>query len=132
MTMELPPEAKKILGDIDAKPQRAAEDWLAEFSRKSNEALAARAAAEKAAPRPEERALVEALAAKDHTEYDRMRSEVAKALGIRVGTLDNRVAEVRKKRAKPETLPPTEPAKLAAEAGDLLTEQGSCAVRQSD
>ena len=122
MTMELPPEAEKILGDIDAKSKRAADDWLAEFSKKLNEALAARAAAEETAPRPDERALVEALASKDHSEYDRVRSEVAKTLGVRVGTLDDKVAEARKRRAKPEALPLPDPEKLAAEAGDLLTE----------
>src|SRR5262245_29249767 len=49
------------------------------------------------APPPDEKTLIEELARKDHTEYDRMRAGAAKALGIRVGTLDDRVGAVRKK-----------------------------------
>jgi putative DNA primase/helicase len=74
-----------------------ADDWLAAFAKKSDEALAKRAAEQKTTPPPNEKALVEALARKDHTEYDRMRVEVAETLGIRVGTLDDKVEAVRKK-----------------------------------
>jgi hypothetical protein len=63
-----------------------AEDWIAEFAKKSNEALAAKSAEKQISPAPDERAVVAALARKDHTEYDRVRSEVAETLGIRVGT----------------------------------------------
>ena len=35
--------------------------------------------------------MINALARKDHTEYDRLRAEAAKALGIRKGTLDDKV-----------------------------------------
>src|SRR4029077_1874908 len=82
----------KILSDveldrlIDGEPTSAdnpssdnkkAEDWLAVFAEKSNEALTKRAAEKQLAPRPDEKALVEALARKDHTEYDRLRAGVA-------------------------------------------------------
>src|SRR5262249_37762342 len=58
-----------------------------------------------------------------HTEYDRVRSDVAKTLGIRVGTLDDEVAAVRKKRDKPApSAPVIDATKAAATAGDLVTE----------
>src|SRR5215510_13038178 len=98
---ELPPEAERILKDAEkrakaekkhepppeltSEEQKATDDWLAALAK---EALAARAAEKELAPPPDEKALVEALAAKDHTEYDRVRRPVAKKLGIRVGTLD--------------------------------------------
>jgi putative DNA primase/helicase len=75
-----------------------ADDWLADFAKKSNEALAKRAA-ENQTTTPNEKALVEALARKDHTEYDHMRVGLAETLGIRVGTLDDKVEAVRKKRS---------------------------------
>jgi 5S rRNA maturation endonuclease (ribonuclease M5) len=85
------------------------EDWLAVFAKKSNEALAARAAAEKkACPPPDERAAIDALAHMGHTEYDRVRIDVAAALGIRRGTLDDKV-EARRgelKAAAPTALYP--------------------------
>jgi len=77
--------------------QRAADDWLATFAKKSQEALAKRAAENQGAPQPNEKALVEALARKDHTEYDRLRGDVAETLGVRVGTLDDKVEMWRKK-----------------------------------
>jgi putative DNA primase/helicase len=79
-----------------SRDQKAA-DWLADFSKKSQEALAKRAAEKQLAPPPDEKALVEALARMDHSEYDRMRGELAEALGIRVGTLDDKVEALRKK-----------------------------------
>jgi hypothetical protein len=93
---ELPAEAEKILGEIEDKNRATAEDWLTAFAKRSNEALAKKAAKNGKAP-PDERALVEVLARKDHTEYDRMRSELADTLGIRVGTLDDKVEAIRKK-----------------------------------
>jgi hypothetical protein len=136
---ELPPEAERILKEAErrakaekkdepppeltSEEQKAADDLLATFAKKSQEALAARAAEEKVGPAPNEKALVEALAAKDRTEYDRVRSGVAKTLGIRVGTLDAKVAAVRKKRAKPApSAPVIDATKAAATAGDLVTE----------
>jgi hypothetical protein len=127
---ELPPEAEQILKEAErrakaekkdepppkltSEEQKATDDWLAAFAKKSQEAHVARAAEEK---------VVEALAAKDHTEYDRVRSNVAKTLGIRVGTLDDEVAAVRKKRAKPKpSAPVIDATKAAATAGDLVTE----------
>src|SRR5262249_6078604 len=84
----------------------AADDWLAAFSRKSEEALAKRAEEKKIAPPPDERVLVDALARKDYTEYDKMRGEVAETLGIRVGTLDDKVEAARKKRGADEGTEP--------------------------
>src|SRR5215471_4842691 len=74
---------------------KQADDWLAAFSKKSQEALAQRAAEKSAAPLPDESALVEALARKSDTEYDKVRTEIAGTLGIRVSTLDDRVAALR-------------------------------------
>jgi len=71
--------------------ERQAEDWLADFNKKSNEALAKMAAATGKKAPPDEKAVINALARKDHTEYDRLRAEAAKALGIRKGTLDDKV-----------------------------------------
>jgi len=93
---ELPPEVEETLAKVDDEKKSAANDWLAAFAKKSNEALAKRAAKNKTAPPPDERALVEVLARKDHTEYDRMRSELADTLGIRVSTLDDKVEAIRK------------------------------------
>src|SRR5262249_32066294 len=84
-------------GDTVCGEERAADGWLAAFAKKSNDALAKRAAEKQTAAPPNEKALVEALARKDRTEYDRMRSEVAETLGIRVGTLDDKVELIRKK-----------------------------------
>src|SRR5262245_21194049 len=92
-------EAENILGKVDAQNKAAAEDWLTAFAKKSNEALAKRAERKQGKKPPDEQALVEALARKGHTEYDRMRSDLADTLGIRVGTLDDKVEATRKKLA---------------------------------
>src|SRR5262249_23755573 len=84
-------------GDNADSEQRAADDWLTAFSKKSEEALAKRDAEKKAEPRPDDKALIERLAWKDHTEYDRMRAGLAGTLGIRVGTLDYKVEAIRKR-----------------------------------
>ena len=119
----MPLNVAKILDAAQQREEKAADDWLANFSKKSEEALAKRAAEKKTAGPPDEKALIEALARKDHTEYDRMRSGVAETLGIRVGTLDDKVAEVRRKRAKSKSeAPAIDAAKAAAAAGDLTTE----------
>jgi hypothetical protein len=73
----------------------AADDWIAEFAKKSNEALAKKAAEKKQNPPPDAGAVVESLARKSHTEYDKVRKEVAESLGIRVGTLDDKVDALR-------------------------------------
>jgi hypothetical protein len=106
--------------------EKAADDWLAAFAKKSQEALAKQAAEKKLAPPPDEKALVEALARKDHAEYDRLRGDVAETLGIRVGTLDDKIEAFRKKaRTDPkkpplDKSPPDIPALMKA-AGDLIT-----------
>jgi putative DNA primase/helicase len=82
--------------DSSSEGKKAA-NWLADFAKKAEEALAKRAAEKEFAPPPDEKALVEALARKDRTEYDRMRVELAKTLGMRVGTLDDKVDAWRKK-----------------------------------
>jgi putative DNA primase/helicase len=97
MTTALPREAEDILQQNEQRQIKAADDWLAAFSKKSEEALAKRAAEKKSEKPPDEGALVKALASKDHTEYDRLRAEVADTLGIRVGTLDDKVEASRKK-----------------------------------
>jgi len=43
MTENLPPEAERILGENEKRRGAAADDWLAAFNKKSNEALAKRA-----------------------------------------------------------------------------------------
>src|SRR5262245_16450159 len=91
--MNLDKSAEEIVND--ALAEKAATDWLADFAKKSQEALAAKAAEKKTAPAPDEKALIKALARADHTAYDRLRSEVAETLGIRVGTLDDRVGAIR-------------------------------------
>jgi putative DNA primase/helicase len=77
---------------------RQADDWLAAFAKKSQEALAKRDAETQTTARPDDKVLIEALARKDHTEYDRMRADLAETLRIRVGTLDDKVEAIRKKR----------------------------------
>jgi putative DNA primase/helicase len=81
----------------DYQGQKTAVDWLEDFARRSQEALAMRAAEKKIAPPPDEKALIAALARKDHTEYDRVRSGLAETLGMRVGTLDEKVEALRRK-----------------------------------
>jgi putative DNA primase/helicase len=90
---------------IEGQQKKEAEDWLAAFSKRSEEALAKRAAEKQVAKPPDEKALIEALSRKDHTEYDRMRSEVADTLGMRVGTLDEKVEAVRRGRVEEDPLP---------------------------
>jgi hypothetical protein len=75
-------EAEQILGEVDQKNRTEAEDWLTPFARRSNEALAKRAAKKQLEKPPNEQALVEALARKDRTEYDKMRGELADTLGF--------------------------------------------------
>src|SRR5262245_60496866 len=87
-------------GDNADSEQKAADNWLTAFSKKSEEALAKRDAETKAEPRPDDKVLIERLAWKDHTEYDRMRAGLAETLGIRVGTLDEKVEALRKKLEK--------------------------------
>jgi hypothetical protein len=77
--------------------QQSANDWIAGFAKKSQEERAKRAAEKQIAPPPDEKALIEALARKDQAEYDRVRANLAEALGMRVGTLDGKVEVVRKK-----------------------------------
>ena len=88
----LPPNVAKILDAAKEREQRKADDWIADFAKRSNEALAAKAAEKQVAPPPNEAVLVEALARKSDTEYDKVRGEVAETLGIRVSTLDDKVA----------------------------------------
>ena len=75
MTPELPPEAEDILKQNEQRQAKAADDWLAAFSKKSEEALAKRAAEKSTAPTPNEGALIEALARKSDTDYDKVRSD---------------------------------------------------------
>jgi Protein of unknown function (DUF3631) len=82
-----------------SEDQKKADDWLTAFAKQSQQALAKRAAEKKITPPPDEKTLVEALARKDHTEYDRLRGDVAETLGVRVGTLDDKVEALRKKMA---------------------------------
>jgi putative DNA primase/helicase len=83
--------------DNSSSDQQTADDWIAAFARKSQESLAKNAAEKKIAPPPDEKALIAALARKDHIEYDRMRADLAETLGMRVGTLDDRVEALRRK-----------------------------------
>jgi hypothetical protein len=106
---------ENLTADNVSSENRQAEDWLAAFAEKSNEALAKRAA-EKAngAARPDDKAVIAALASKDHTEYDRIRIGVAETLGVRASTLDDKVEAVRAARdsspARGVIFPPFEPA----------------------
>jgi hypothetical protein len=87
--------------NMSSEKEKQVGDWLAEFAKKSQEALAKRSAEkETTSPAPDEKALIAVLARKDHTEYDKLRSEVAGAIGIRVGTLDDKVEAARKKMEK--------------------------------
>src|SRR6266404_4203517 len=106
----------------DAMEQKAADDWLAAFAKKSQEALA-KQAAEKAngAARPDDKAVIAALARKDRGEYDRLREDVVDTLGVRLSTLDDKVRAFRKKaRTEPEK-PPLDIPALKKTAGDLIT-----------
>jgi len=117
----MPLNVAKILDAAQQREEKTADDWLADFHKRSQEALAKRAAEPRTEVPPDEKAVIEALARKDGVEYDRVRSEVAKTLGIRVGTLDDRVAQVRKMRPRSEA-PEIDAAKASATAGDLTTE----------
>jgi putative DNA primase/helicase len=86
-----------VISDNSSSEQRDAADWIAAFAKKSQDALAKKAKEKKIAPPPEEKALIAALARKDHTEYDRVRAELAETLGMRVGTLDDKVEALRTK-----------------------------------
>jgi len=86
--------------DKRSSDQQSANDWLADLSKKSQEVRAKRTAEKQLAPAPDEKELVEVLARKDHTEYDRVRGDAAEAIGIRVGTLDEKVEALRKKLEK--------------------------------
>src|ERR1700730_12951978 len=106
----------------DALAAGAADDWLAGFAKKSQEALA-KQAEEKAngAARPDDKALMAALARQDRSEYDRVRIPVAETLGIRVGTLDDKVEAFRKKARTDPKKPPLDIPALMKAAGDLIT-----------
>ena len=108
----------------DAIAAGAADDWLAAFAKKSQEALA-KQAAEKAngAARPDDKAVIAALARKDRTEYDRLRADVAETLGVRVGTLDDKVEALRAERTavRGVTFPPFEPSSFPVNGNTLLT-----------
>ena len=71
--------------------QTQADDWLATFAKKSQEALAAKAAEKQQAPAPNKDEVVDALARKGAVEYDQVRGAVSETLGIRSGTLDELV-----------------------------------------
>jgi hypothetical protein len=113
-------------GGAQAAAEGKANNWLVAFNEESNAALAKRAAEKKIELPPDEKALIAALAAKDHTDYDKVRAKVAETLGIRVGTLDDKVEAVRKKARKgkpaPEAAAKPDIKKLEAAAGDLITE----------
>ena len=51
--------------DNASSEQKAADDWLAAFAKKSQEALARRDAEQKAGPRPDDKVLIERLARKE-------------------------------------------------------------------
>jgi hypothetical protein len=108
-----------------AAQQRDADDYLAAFSKRSQEALAKQAAEKQIPPPPQnEKALVEALAAKDAVEYDRLRGGVAEALKVRLLTLDAQVDAAREERARASSDPGSaiDAEAAAATAGDLVTE----------
>jgi hypothetical protein len=115
---------EQITPDNVSSENKKAEDWLAAFAEKSNEALAKRAA-EKAngTARPDDKVVIAALARKDHTEYDRLRAGVAETLGIRVGTLDDKVEAVRAERTATRGVifPPFEPSSFPVDGNALLT-----------
>jgi Protein of unknown function (DUF3631) len=114
--------ADNVSSGHEQKVQEAT-DWIAKFAQQSQEALAKRAAEKKVTPAPDEKVLVEALARKDHTEYDRPRSGVAETLGVRVGTLDDKVEAVRAERTavRGVIFPPFEPSSFPVDGNALLT-----------
>jgi hypothetical protein len=68
--------------------------------------------------------VIAALASKDHTEYDRLRTGVAETLGVRVGTLDDKVEAMRAARglspARGVIFPPFEPATSPVDGNTVL------------
>jgi putative DNA primase/helicase len=72
-----------------------ADDWLAIFAAKSNAELAKKAAENNIPPPPKAEEVIATLASKPAEEYDQVRGSVAETLGIRVGTLDERVQATR-------------------------------------
>ena len=76
-----------------AKPK--ADKWLAEFSKRSNEALAKKLAEKNIPPPPKAEEVIAQLAAKPAEEYERLRVDVAETIGFRTGTLDERVQAAR-------------------------------------
>jgi Protein of unknown function (DUF3631) len=111
--------AKKA--ELAPTEKTAAADWLAAFNRKSEEALAKRAVEKQMAPPPGVAAVAEALAARDEVFYDRVRSDVADTLGIRVGTLDDRREAARAERPVRDVIfPAIEPASSPVDGGALL------------
>jgi hypothetical protein len=115
-------DEKKASEDLGG--QRKAEDWLADFAKRSNEALAAKAVEKQIAPAPDEGVLIEALAKKTDVEYDKVRAEVAETLGIRVTTLDDKVAARREAMDAPEKGGPAHwnvaPASAPVDGAELL------------
>jgi putative DNA primase/helicase len=119
-------DAEKTVNDaLGDGPLSEVDDWLAAFAKKCKEGLAAKMQ-EGEKPPPDEKALIDALAKKGHTEYDRVRIELADKLGIRRGTLDEKVEARRAElEAGTEFLFPhwdTAPSDEDVEAGDLLGE----------
>jgi putative DNA primase/helicase len=117
-------EKAKASAETELTPaEKTANDWLAAFSKKSEEVLAKRAAEKQTVPPPDESALVAALAHKDCTEYDRLRGGVAETLGIRVGTLDDKVAAAREERIarRGVIFPAFEPSAFPVDGNALLT-----------
>jgi putative DNA primase/helicase len=133
MTEKLPPEAEKILADNEKRRGEVADDWLAAFAKKSEEALAKRAAEKNMTLPPDESALIEALARKSNTEYDKVRADVAEMLDIRVSTLDDKVAALREARTAAEQSGPAhwsvEPASEPVDGAALLGDIQKCIRR---
>jgi putative DNA primase/helicase len=90
--------------DAAAAPEaKQAEDWIAKFSKQSEEALAKKAAEKNLSPPPNEEALINQLARKDQAEYDKVRADIAETLGIRKITLDEKV-DARREELKTEAI----------------------------
>jgi|SRR5262245_10806386 len=78
--------------DSEKAQKAGADDWIATFAKKSQEALAAKAAEKQQPPTPNKDEVVDALARKDAVEYDQVRGPVSETIGIRTSTLDELVA----------------------------------------
>jgi putative DNA primase/helicase len=106
--------------------EKTADDWLTKFAAKSNEALAKKAAERQVAPAPNEKAIIEALARKTDVEYDRLRSEVAETLLIRVTLLDDKVRALKEAQQAAATEGPAHwavsPAEEAIDGASLLND----------